>query len=57
MEIAGALFDYELGEADLMRRAVSKKKPADLNLHRCDFPVSADLKTASRRRPLKKSST
>ncbi len=37
MEIAGALFDYELGEADLMRRAVSKKKPEDLNKHRAIF--------------------
>ena len=37
MEIAGTLFGYELGEADLMRRAVSKKKPADLNKHRAIF--------------------
>ena len=37
MEIAGALFGYELGEADLMRRAVSKKKPEDLNKHRAIF--------------------
>ena len=34
MQIAGELFGYELGEADLMRRAVSKKKPEDLNKHR-----------------------
>ena len=31
MEIAGVLFGYELGEADLMRKAVSKKLPAELN--------------------------
>ncbi len=37
MEIAGQLFGYELGEADLMRRAVSKKKPAELNKHRALF--------------------
>ena len=37
MEIAGELFGYELGEADLMRRAVSKKKPEDLNKHRAIF--------------------
>ena len=37
MEIAGSLFGYELGEADLMRRAVSKKKPEDLNKHRAIF--------------------
>lgn len=37
MQIAGELFDYELGEADLMRRAVSKKKPEDLNKHRAIF--------------------
>jgi DNA polymerase-3 subunit alpha len=37
MEIAGNLFGYELGEADLMRRAVSKKKEKDLKLHRDIF--------------------
>ncbi|MBI1276527.1 MAG: DNA polymerase III subunit alpha [Anaerolineaceae bacterium] len=37
MQIAGALFDYELGEADLMRRAVSKKKEKDLKKHRDIF--------------------
>ncbi len=36
MQIASTLFGYELGEADLMRRAVSKKKEKDLKLHR-DF--------------------
>ncbi len=37
MEIAGSLFGYELGEADLMRRAVSKKKPEELNKHKSIF--------------------
>jgi DNA polymerase-3 subunit alpha len=37
MQIAGQLFGYELGEADLMRRAVSKKKEKDLKLHRDIF--------------------
>ena len=37
MQIAGELFGYELGEADLMRRAISKKKPADLQKHRAIF--------------------
>ena len=37
MQIAGELFGYELGEADLMRRAVSKKKPEDLNKHKAIF--------------------
>ena len=37
MQIAGELFGYELGEADLMRRAVSKKKEKDLKLHRDIF--------------------
>ncbi len=37
MEIAGELFGYELGEADLMRKAVSKKLPAELNKHRAIF--------------------
>jgi len=34
MQIAGELFEYELGEADLMRRAVSKKKEKALLEHR-----------------------
>ena len=37
MQIAGELFGYELGEADLMRRAISKKKPVDLQKHRAIF--------------------
>ena len=37
MQIAGELFGYELGEADLMRRAVSKKKPEELNKHKALF--------------------
>jgi len=37
MEIAGQLFGYELGEADLMRRAISKKKEEDLNRHKSIF--------------------
>ena len=37
MQIAGELFGYELGEADLMRRAVSKKKPEELNKHKDIF--------------------
>ncbi|MEQ9030139.1 MAG: DNA polymerase III subunit alpha [Aggregatilineales bacterium] len=34
LQVAGDLFGYELGEADLMRRAVSKKKAKDLQTHR-----------------------
>jgi len=37
MQIAGELFDYELGEADLMRRAVSKKKQKALLEHKAIF--------------------
>jgi len=37
MEIAGELFGYELGEADLMRKAVSKKLPEELNKHKAIF--------------------
>jgi DNA polymerase-3 subunit alpha len=37
MQIAGNVFGYELGEADLMRRAVSKKKEKDLKKHRDIF--------------------
>lgn len=34
MQIASNLFGYSLADADLMRRAVSKKKAADLQKHR-----------------------
>jgi DNA polymerase III subunit alpha len=37
MQIAGQLFGYELGEADLMRKAVSKKREKDLAEHRAIF--------------------
>ncbi len=37
MQIAGQLFGYELGEADTMRRAVSKKKQKDLLEHKAIF--------------------
>jgi DNA polymerase-3 subunit alpha len=37
MQIASSLFGYSLGEADLMRRAVSKKKKEDLLKHRQIF--------------------
>jgi DNA polymerase III subunit alpha len=37
MQIAGQLFGYELGEADLMRKAVSKKREKDLLKHKSIF--------------------
>ncbi len=37
MQIASDLFGYSLGEADLMRRAVSKKKEKDLLQHKATF--------------------
>ncbi len=37
MQIASSLFGYSLGDADLMRRAVSKKKEKDLLKHRAIF--------------------
>ncbi len=37
MQIAQQLFGYELGEADLMRKAVSKKKEKDLLKHKGIF--------------------
>ena len=37
MQIAGQLFGYELGEGDLMRKAVSKKREKDLIKHRTIF--------------------
>ena len=36
-QVASQLFGYELGEADLMRRAVSKKKEKDLLKHKSIF--------------------
>ncbi|MAS32829.1 MAG: DNA polymerase III subunit alpha [Anaerolineaceae bacterium] len=36
-QVASELFGYELGEADLMRRAVSKKKEKDLLTHKSIF--------------------
>ena len=37
LHVAGKLFGYEPGEADLMRKAVSKKKEKDLAKHRAIF--------------------
>ncbi len=37
MQIASQLFGYSLGDADLMRRAVAKKKEKDLKKHRAKF--------------------
>ncbi|MCU0499097.1 MAG: DNA polymerase III subunit alpha [Anaerolineae bacterium] len=37
MEIAGKLFGYELGEADMIRKAVSKKKEKELIKHKETF--------------------
>ncbi len=37
MQVAGNLFGYSLGDADLMRRAVSKKKKEDLLKHKQIF--------------------
>lgn len=37
MQVAGELFGYDLGEADLMRRAVSKKKQKALMEHKAIF--------------------
>src|SRR5260221_12157094 len=38
-QIASQLFGYSLGDADLMRRAVSKKKAKDLQVHKQIFMV------------------
>src|SRR5262249_53929977 len=37
MQIASNVFGYSMGDADLMRRAVSKKKEKDLKKHRSIF--------------------
>lgn len=52
MQIAAELFGYSLGDADLMRRAVSKKKQKDLQAHRDIFMENGpkhgvDAKTAA----------
>ncbi len=44
MQVASQLFSYELNEADMMRRAISKKKEADLIKHRAIFKERAPLK-------------
>ncbi len=53
MQIGRELFGYELGEADLMRKAVSKKKEKDLAKHRAIFMErgpqhGVDVETASK---------
>lgn len=53
MQIASELFGYALGDADLMRRAVSKKKKEDLQKHRQIFVdngpnFGVDAETANR---------
>lgn len=53
MQIASNLFGYALGEADLMRRAVSKKKEKELVKHKAIFQKNGpefgvDPKTATR---------
>jgi DNA polymerase-3 subunit alpha len=53
MQVAGELFGYELGEADLMRRAVSKKKEKDLLKHKAIFlergpQYGVDVETAEK---------
>ncbi|MGF1503625.1 MAG: DNA polymerase III subunit alpha, partial [Anaerolineae bacterium] len=40
MQIASSLFGYDLGEADLMRRAVAKKKAKELAKHKQTFMES-----------------
>ncbi|MBZ0297347.1 MAG: DNA polymerase III subunit alpha [Anaerolineae bacterium] len=53
MQVAGQLFGYELGEADLMRKAVSKKREKDLAKHKSIFKArgpenGVDEETAER---------
>src|SRR3972149_8018517 len=41
MQIAQAVAGYTLGEADLLRRAMGKKKVAEMNRHRAIFEAGA----------------
>ena len=42
MEISRSLANYTLGEADLLRRAMGKKKKKDMELHRKKFLVGSE---------------
>jgi len=44
MQIAQAVADYSLGEADLLRRAMGKKKVAEMEKHRKIFEAGATAK-------------
>jgi len=44
MQIAQVLADYSLGEADLLRRAMGKKIPAEMDKQRARFQDGADKK-------------
>ena len=56
MQIANRLAGYSLGEADLLRRAMGKKKAEEMAQQRERF-VRARCNVAIRRRRSKKSST
>ncbi len=47
MQVASQLFGYSLGDADLMRRAVSKKKEKDLLKHRAIFQKNGPSRSVS----------
>jgi DNA polymerase III subunit alpha len=46
-QIAASLFSYSLGDADLMRRAVSKKKAKDLMEHKARFVANGPANDVS----------
>ncbi len=48
MQIAQAVADYSLGEADLLRRAMGKKKVKEMERHRATFEAGAEGKGISR---------
>ena len=47
MQIAQAMAGYSLGEADLLRRAMAKKKPEEMQKHREKFIKGAEAKGIS----------
>ena len=57
MQIAQVLGGYSLGGADLLRRAMGKKKPEEMAKHRAHLPRRRGEATASPRRGRRRSST
>ena len=55
MQIAQVLAGYTLGGADLLRRAMGKKKPEEMAKERAKFESGAPSATSTRSRPRRSS--